>query len=151
MKIRSTLLTTLFVLLATTLASAQYTDADLQNIYMDMLSDEGIEGWIDSDGDVQFEYNDRSYFIGVSESDPEFFQLALWNIWPIESNSEAIEVLFAVDAVNREKKVVKAYSNDDNVWIAVEMFVDSPRDAAPMFMRSLEVIESAVDLFVEEM
>lgn len=150
MKIKFALLTLLF-LLTTTIVSAQYTESQLQNIFTTMLEENGMEGWIDSDGDVQFTYNDRNYFIEVNEDDPEFYRIVLSNIWPIESNSEAIEVLFAVDAVNRKQKVAKAYTNNDNVCIAVELFIDNPLEAKPVFMRSLSSIESSIDVFVSEM
>lgn len=132
-------------------ASAQYTESELQEMYLDHLSEQGIEGFIDSDGDVQFEYNERNYFIDVSEGDQEFFRVVLWNIWPIESNSEAVQVAFACDAVNREMKVAKAYTLEDNVWIACELFVGSPRDFKAVFNRCMDAIERGLDIFVEEM
>lgn len=127
------------------------TEAQLQENFMEFLEDEGLEGWVDSDGDVQFEYNERNYFIEVNEGDPEFFRLVLFNIWPIESQSEAVQVSFAVDAVNREMKVVKAYTTNDNVWIAMEVFLADIDDYKSFFMRGLDVIDSAVDTFVGEM
>ncbi|NVK27645.1 MAG: YbjN domain-containing protein [Flavobacteriia bacterium] len=132
-------------------SSAQYTESELQEMYMDFLSDEGIEGFIDSDGDVQFDYNGRNYFIEVSEEDQEFFRVVLFNLWPIESTSEAVEVAFACDAVNRQMKVAKAYTLDDNVWIACELFVGSPRDFKSVWNRCLDAIERGVDVFVSEM
>lgn len=132
--------------------SAQsWSESELQSMYMDFLEDQGIDGWIDSDGDVQFEYNDRNYFVEVNEDDNEFFRVVLFNIWPIESNSEAVQVAFACDAVNREMKVAKAYTSNDNVWIACELFVGNPRDFKPVFMRCLESIDSGVETFVENM
>ena len=133
-------------------AQAQdWSESELQEMYMDFLADEGIEGWIDSDGDVQFEYNGRNYFVEVNEGDQEFFRVVLFNIWPIESNSEAVQVAFACDAVNRELKVVKAYTQSDNVWIACEMFVGKPDAFKKVFSRCLNVIEDGIDTFVGEM
>lgn len=135
-----------------TSAQAQdWSESDLQELYMKFLEKEGIEGWIDSDGDVQFEYNDRSYFIEVNEDDNEFFRVVLFNIWPIESQTEAIQVALACDAVNREMKVAKAYTTNDNVWIACELFVGNPSNFKPVFLRCLSSIESGVDTFVGEM
>lgn len=150
MKIKFAFFTLLF-LFTTTLVSAQYSESELQDTFMSMLADHGIEGWIDSDGDVQFTYNDRNYFVEVNEDDPEFYRVVLFNIWPIESNSEAVEVAFAVDAVNRDQKVAKAYTIDDNVWIGVELFIENPGQAKAVFQRSLDVIESSVDVFVSNM
>lgn len=132
---------------------AQYSETELQSIFLELLSDKGIEdGWIDSDGDVQFTYNNHHYFIEVNEDDNEFFRLVMFNIWEIESVAEYQQVLNAVDLVNREKKVVKGYiNNGDNVDLATEMFIASPYHVEDVFMRCLESIELAVDVFVESM
>lgn len=139
----------LFVLPTTSFGQ---TESELQQKFLKFL-DRGmdIEGWVDDDGDVQFEYNEKTYFIEVNESDPEFFRLVLFNIWPIESVSEQAQVLEAVDAVNRTQKVIKAYTTNDNVWIAMEVFLNDIDDYEAFLERGLKVIESGVEVFIEEM
>ncbi len=132
-------------------AAAQWTEAKLQKLYVDALRGEGMTGKVDDDGDVQFTYNDHTYFIEVNEDDTEFFRVVLPNIWPIESIQEHGQVLSACDAVNKGLKTVKAYVTNDDVWIAVEMFVSRPDNFQPVLKRCLDVIEAAVDKFVEEM
>lgn len=139
------------VLLFAPTALAQWSDAQLQESYLAFLSDEGVEGWVDSDGDVQFEYNERNYFIETNDGDNEFFRVVLFNIWPIESEQERIQVLAAVNEVNREMKVVKGYTLNDNVWIACELFLGSPEGFKPVWQRCMNAIDSAVDTFVAEM
>lgn len=151
MKSFSFLLLTLFAFTFSTNATAQYSEPMLQSYFMDLLEENGYEGWVDSDGDVQFSYNDHDYFIEVNESDNEFFRVVLFNIWPIESLEEYNDVLGAVNEVNKEQKVAKAYITNDNVWIAAELFVEDPSHVANIFMRCLEVIEESVDVFIEEM
>ncbi len=128
-----------------------WSESELQNMYVDFLKDEGMEPWIDDDGDVQFSYNDHTYFVEVNEEDNEFARIVLFNIWPIESQTEAVQVAFACDAVNRSMKVAKAYTTDDNVWIATELFLVRPDQIKPVFMRCLDVIEQSIDTFVGEM
>lgn len=132
-------------------AQAQWTEAKLQKLYIDALRGEGMTGKVDADGDVQFTYSDHTYFIEVNEGDTEFFRVVLPNIWPIESIQEHGQVLMACDAVNKSLKTVKAYVANDDVWIAVEMFVSRPDNFQPVFKRCLNVIEAAVDKFVEAM
>lgn len=139
------------VISMTTIQAQDWSEERLQDMYMDFLSDEGIEGWVDSDGDVQFEYEDRTYFIEVNEGDSEFFRVVLFNIWPIESNSESVEVAFACNEVNAQMKVTKAYITNDNVWIACELFVGSPEQFKPVFMRCMQVIDEGVSTFVDNM
>lgn len=141
----------LLILGSFSVSAQTYSESQLQDLFMDMLEDQGMEGWIDSDGDVQFDYEDLTFFIEVNEDDNEFFRVVLPNIWPIESTTEATTAVYAVNTVNSTKKTAKAYIHDDNVWIAVELFIDNPKNVKPVFMRSLGVIMESVDLFVEEM
>lgn len=150
MRIRTFLFAFAALLLAPA-AHAQSSDADLQQLYLSFLEGEGIEGWVDSDGDVQFEYNDRNYFMETNASDNEFFRVVLWDIWPIESATESIQVINALNEVNREMKVVKGYVTNDNVWIACELFVGEPSAFAPVWSRCMDSIESGLDVFVGEM
>ncbi len=106
---------------------------------------------VDSDGDVQFTYQDRTYFIETNEDDLEYFRLVLPNIWPIESHKEAIEVIMACDDVNNSVKVARAYTVDDNVWIEADIFIIKPRDFKDVLDRCLETVDLAVDTFVESM
>lgn len=142
----------LWIALLPGLQAQEWSESRLQKLYLDHLKDEGIEGWVDSDGDVQFKYGDRTYFIEVNENDPEFFRVVLFNIWPIESEAERVQVQNACDAVNRSLKCTKAYTtSNDNVWLAVELFVGRPDYFMPVFRRSLDVINQGVDRFVENM
>lgn len=133
-------------------ATAQ-SEAELQKMYLRFLDKElDIEGTIDSDGDVQFQWNEHTYFIEVNEGDPEFFRVAIFNIWPIESEEERAQVLAAVDVVNRQMKVAKAYTTtSDNVWIAAEVFISEVDDYESFLVRCLNVIEEGIQVFVDEM
>ncbi|KAB2813738.1 hypothetical protein [Phaeocystidibacter luteus] len=136
---------------ASSLMAQIYSESEIQDIYMSFLEDEEIEGFVDSDGDVQFEYHGRKYYIEVDEDNPNYLSIVLWDFWPIESTSEAVQIAIACDVVNRETKVVKAFSENDNVVLACELFVESPRDMASVFSLCIASIEAAVDIFVDEM
>jgi hypothetical protein len=62
--------------------SAQ-TMEEMQMMYLSVLEKNELTGTIDGDGDVQFKYDNFTYFIDVDEDDPEYFGLVLANIWPI--------------------------------------------------------------------
>ncbi len=134
-----------------TTLKAQWTEAKLQTLYTNYLDGKGYENNIDGDGDVQFKHNDRTFFIEVNEGDTEFFRIVLANIWPIESVSESLEVVQACDEVNRTMKCTKAYTTNDDVWIAVELFVGRPDAFKDVFDRCLSAIELGVTTFVDEM
>ena len=141
----------LFISLFSTPLKAQWTEAKLQTLYTNFLNEKGYENSIDGDGDVQFKHNDRTFFIEVNEDDTEFFRVVLANIWPIESVSEGLQVVQACDEVNRTMKCTKAYTTNDDVWIAVELFVGRPDAFKDVFERCLSAIELGVSTFVDEM
>lgn len=124
---------------------------ELQQKYIAFLSKKDIYSKIDSDGDIQFEYSDISFYIEVNEVDTAFFRVVCANIWSIESEEERLQVLKAVDLVNRESKVAKMYTNNDNVWVGVETFCASTDDYEEYFERSLQVIIQSIGVFVDEM
>lgn len=132
--------------------SQNWGSDELQQLYTDYLTAEGIENRVDSDGDIQFEVDGLSYYIEVVEEDTGFFRLVLFNIWPIESLNERQKVIIACDEVNRTMKVAKAYiTEDDNVSISCELFLNEPGDFRFVFSRCLRAIEISVETFVEMM
>ena len=139
-----------FALFANTANAAEPTASELQMMYMNILKKNSIVGFVDDDGDIQFTYNDKTYFIDVDAEDPDFFRVVLANLGPIESELERLEVVMALDQVNSKYKVVKAYLNNDNVWMATEIFCVADQHEKHL-MRCLQVIESGVSLFVAEM
>ncbi len=130
---------------------AQPSPEKLQQVYLEMLEARGLSGFVDEDGDVQFEYMEKAYFIGVDPNDPEFFRVVMFNIWPIEDLLEGNKVLLALDKVSRDHKVVKGYINSENVWLAIEMFIPSPESAGGFFDRCLQSLEEAALTFAEAM
>jgi hypothetical protein len=134
-----------------TQAGAQNTSdkkKELQRLYVGFLTDEGYKPEIDSDGDVRFKYEGKTYFIQVTEADPEFFRLVLANIWSIDSETERAQVMTALDYSNARSKVTKAHSVKDNVWVCVELFVADPADFKGVFKRSLSALQNGVANFV---
>lgn len=128
-------------------AKAQYTKSELQNMYGDMLSDEGINNEVDSDGDIAFSYKDLDMFIIINDSDQEFFRLAVIDIHEVKNDADRIRVRGIINDINSNLKVVKAYVTGNRVWLAVEMFTERPRDVVPVLMRSLDVMVQAYEQF----
>ncbi|MEL6347490.1 MAG: YbjN domain-containing protein [Myxococcota bacterium] len=131
--------------------NTQAVAAKILTDYQTFLAAQGLSPSVDSDGDVRFTRNERGYFIEVNEDDPTFYRLVLYNIWPIESEAERMKALAACNQVNSQLKVAKAYVTNDNVWVAVELFLDSPDQYKGTFDRTLRTIDRAVDVFVSQM
>lgn len=142
-----------FTLLGTVavLSVAGQSREELQQKYISFLSENDIYSKIDEDGDIQFKYDEKSLYIEVNENDLSFFRLVCANIWSIESEAERAKVLAAIDLVNRDTKVVKMYTNHDNVWVSVEIFCATSDDYEAYFTRSLRVVMQGIDSFVDEM
>ena len=143
----------LILVLSTGTAAAGDTPSkeQLQRLYVEHLEAEGYRPSIDVDGDVQFKREGRTYFIIISEKDPEFFRLVLANIWKIEDDLERSRVLVAADHSNAVSKVAKVYMVKDNVWVCVELFLAAPEDFRGIFERSMSAMEAGVSNYVERM
>lgn len=129
------------------------TKESLQAMYSEFLKAEGFNPEVDKDGDVAFKREGRVYFIDVggAQKDPQYFRMALPNIWPIESEQERAKVLAAVDYANMRTKVCKTHTVGNNVWVAVEVFVAKPSDFKAIFGRSLNAIDGSTAVFVKKM
>jgi hypothetical protein len=122
-----------------------------QKMYMNYLKEEGFTSSVDNDGDVQFQYEGKTYFIEVNEKDPEFFRVVLPNIWPIESPEEEAMAIVAAEYSTDKTKVVKTILVKDNVWLSAESFVKVPEDFQGIFKRTLSAIQTSVGHYVEKM
>ncbi len=121
--------------------TAGYTKKGLQDLYMKYLVEEGFQPKVDGDGDVVFKREGGTYFIRVSENDPQFFSLVFPNFWLIESEAERLRVYAAANLSNGVTKVCKIFTMKDNVWAAVELFVASPPDFKGVFRRSMSALD----------
>lgn len=124
---------------------------ELQKMYMDYLTAEGYRPELDSDGDVQFKSEGKTYFINVVEDDPTYFRVVLANIWPIESEEERAQCLVAVDYSNAKSKVAKSYLVKDNIWVGIEIFIPEADDFKAVFKRSMGALNNGVTHFVTKM
>mgnify|MGYP006296421371 CR=1 FL=1 len=143
--------TVLFTILFLPLAAVAQSDEDLQVLYTRFLEDRGYETGIDSDGDVTFKIDGRTYFIETADSDLQYFRMALPNIWPIESEKERIQATAAANKATAQLIVAKVYVVNDNVWVATEILLGSYKDFALVFDRCLDLIDNGVDAYVSGM
>jgi hypothetical protein len=130
---------------------AQLSKADLQSIYVDYLRTEGYGPSIDSDGDVLFKVEGRSYYIIVHEDDLEYFEI-YYGI-DISATEEQQTVIAAANYANRSTKVAKTYisSNGTTAVIQGAIFVNEPEDFKFVFSRLLSTIKKARDDFISQL
>lgn len=133
------------------LKEASVSKADRIQIVQDFLRNEGYAPQIDSDGDVVFKYEGRTYIVILDEGDTEFFRLVFPNFWPIEGLDERARVQQAALNATAGTKVAKVFLVRDNVWATTEMFVTNPEDALAVFKRIMSALQTAVQTFANEM
>lgn len=123
----------------------------VQKAYLKALSKRGLPAKLDEDGDVQFERDGYVYLITLDERDPNYFQLSLPHIWPIESEAQRLLVLDAANAATARTKVSKVYVLHDQVWANTELFLEGPLRFPDVLDRSLAAIDEAVNHFATQM
>lgn len=128
-----------------------WTREKLQKLYVDYLSREGFRPELDTEGDVRFRREGKTYILFVQEDDPSSFILALPDIWLIRSDAELAPVLVAADNTNAHVKTLKVNVVKDRVWMTVELFLPRPEDFAAVFPRSLAAIDDGVKTFAARM
>jgi len=124
---------------------------ELQDLYVNFLKEEGYVPNLDSDGDVVFKVEGRSYLIFVDEKDQEFFRLGFINFWKIESEEERTRVYIAASESSANTKVAKVYVVREDTWASIELFVHRPEDFKAVFKRSMSALKASVETFATKM
>ena len=127
------------------------TKEERTKMYNDYLQGEGFSPSVDSDGDVMFKQEGRSYLIQIDANDEDFFRIIFPNFWKIENDAERVKVEQAAMIATSNTKVAKVFPVRDNVWAAVELFCSPADSFKPVFVRSMSALQSAVDKFAETM
>jgi hypothetical protein len=132
--------------------AAAQTKAELQEMYMSYLREQGYTPSLDSAGDVDFKIEGRNYYISVDENDPTYFRIVYPGFWEIESEAERKEASAVIMSVNRTTKLAKVYIESwDNTYIDAGIFLNTPQDFKFHFSRMISTIQTARRKFVDEM
>jgi predicted aspartyl protease len=122
-------------------------------LYLDYLAGEGYRPTVDSDGDVIFKDEGKTYYIEVDTNDAEYFRLVFPNFWEIESDAERERVIRAANYATMKTKVAKVYMRSDgkDTVASIEMFLSQPEQFKAVFPRAMSALRSSVNNFVEAM
>src|SRR5438045_2642816 len=93
-------------------------------MYMEFLREQGYVPRLDDDGDVVFKCEGRTYILFGEEKDEPYFRLVFPAFWPLETAPEEEQARTAINELNAEMKVMKLFVLRDDVWAAVEMFLE---------------------------
>jgi hypothetical protein len=122
--------------------SAQMTTSQLQALYTNYLREEGYQPIVDSDGDVVFKAEGRTFWIDVNEKDLESFRIVYSNFWEIESLAEKLKVYEVANYINRTTKVAKVFLNsrEDDVSVDANILIKKPDDFKLHFKRMVDLL-----------
>jgi hypothetical protein len=112
------------------------------DLVKEYLADQGYRYEIDSDGDLHFRAEGVNLYCTDSGDDEQYFRIIMPNIYTIENNRE--KVLEAVNRLSREYKVLKAFvTPQDNLWLSIEMFIDSTPEVGEFMKRCINILLAA--------
>ena len=131
-----------------TATEATAAKAQVQRAYVTILTEDGYQPDLDSDGDVRFKREGRTYFIHVFGDDPGYFRLVLANVMKIDSEANRAKVQAAADYVSGHTKVAKVFTVRDNVWLSAEGFAEKPEAYKSVLRRYLSALDSGARQFV---
>ena len=120
---------------------------NLKELMLNYLREEGFCPREETYG-LAFKCEGRNYVFFYDEDDDQYFRLIMPGIFDItEENFPA--VLLAMNKVNSEIKVIKAYTFKDNVWLGFEAIVDSTPVLADFVPRGITMLCAGQRKFYE--
>jgi hypothetical protein len=122
----------------------------LQNRYLAFLREEGYSPSIDSDGDIQFKIQGKSYYVIINGNDVEYFYILYPNFWSANTAQRRQLAARAASYASGRTKVARAYLGTNNYVSATsEVFLNDPEDYRYFFSRMLTSLTTVVDYFEE--
>jgi hypothetical protein len=116
-------------------------------MYMDHLTQLGFVPELGGEKDIRFKVEGGLYQILVDANEPIFFRLVFPRFRKVRDAEDRARVEAAANHASANTKVAKVYlSSDDYVSAAVELFCSPPEAFKPVFERSLDVLQYAVNL-----
>lgn len=128
----------------------------LQELYLTYLKDEGYRGEVDEGGDIQFKYEGRWYYILIEEDDEYCCCMLFPDFWEIETEEEKAQAVVVADAINREYKYGKLFTDEDDdgnmtIFAQVSSFLNDLNDFKAFFTKMLDVLQQMSEDFVRAM
>lgn len=104
---------------------------------------------VDDDGDLFAESDGVQYVLYTSDDDDEFLRLTAPGLLEVTSDDVRWRALWAVNEVNRNMKVAKAYVNNDKVHMAVELVIPRPDSVYEVLAESRFFLNAGVKRLIE--
>jgi hypothetical protein len=119
--------------------------------FAEFLKAEGYVPTVDTDGDILFKFEGRTYVLLLDDEDTEFFRIVFPNFWEIESDDERRKIEKAALVATSDTKAAKVYPVRDDTWASIEIFAATDEAFQRVFSRSMSALQSVIRNFSEEM
>jgi hypothetical protein len=121
-----------------------------RDVYLELLSREGLCHWIDEDGDVAFWSSGHLFVLFPNERDRDLFQIAAPNIWTFGPD-ESERAFMAANSLSLHVSMVKAVLvGNFHVWLSIEQFLVSEKDAVRFLRTAIDTLLYAKNQFIDE-
>lgn len=118
--------------------------------YVAFLEYKGYGPEVDSDGDVKFTFNERSYYLTIDKKDDKFFRIMRIANLKLDDEASISQVYKICHDLTQDLKVTKLYWYNSMVWASTELLVSDPTAFGGIFDKAMELTEDSYDRFVQE-
>jgi hypothetical protein len=123
------------------------TKAERAEMNCQYLREETYIPRIDSEGDVVFTGEGKTYTILIDPEDEAFFSITLFDIWSINNDAERVRVEQAALHATATTKVTKIWPTKDNTIACVELFCVPPESFKSVFEHAMRALQRGLTRF----
>jgi hypothetical protein len=123
--------------------------ANINDDLFEYLATEGLRPQKEDFG-IFFRYQMLNFLVHWDEGDDHFIRISIPNIFDVDDNNR-FDVLMVCNALNMERKVIKALATEDCVWIAAEELLDQTPVFVDISPRTLGMLLEARSEFFEKL
>lgn len=123
--------------------------ATIRDEIFEFLANEGLRPQKEDYG-IYFRYQMLNILIHWEEEDSHFISISLPNIFDVDDNNR-FDVLTICNALNKERKVIKAVDAGKSVWVTVEQLLDQNPEYKDIIPRTLGMLLEARESFYEKL
>jgi len=127
------------------------TKPERAEMYCRYLKEETYIPKIDSEGDVVFTSEGKTYTILIDPEDEAFFSITLYGIRSINNDAERAQIEQAALHATATTKVAKMWPTKDNTIACVELFCSPPESFKSVFEHAMRALQSGVMCFKNKM
>ncbi|MFY0593505.1 hypothetical protein [Roseivirga sp.] len=120
----------------------------IQEKYVSFLTEKGYSPEVDTDGDIKFTYEDRTFYITIDMNDKKFFRIAKLANLELDTESQRIKAIKICHDVTRDSKVAKVYWLKNVIWTSSEILLEDQDDFKSIFDRVMKLTNDAYLKFV---